>query len=507
MPDSLPLIDRVLVGRYRVTRLIARGGMAEVWEAYDDVLARPVAVKILHPHLAVDDSFVARFRLEAQAAARLGHPGIVATFDTGTDGDLAFIVMELVPGHTLRDAVAEAGTLPPSVAVPIAAEVADALDHAHREGLIHRDVKPANILLVEHEGETTAPLLRVKVADFGIAKLQPSANATVASLTQTGAVVGTARYLSPEQVQGKPPDARSDVYGLGVVLYEMLCGKPPFTAETELATALLHVREPPPALECGGPPIPGPLEAVVMRALAKDPGDRYPSAAALRDALVAVDLDLGAEPDDAVPQVIRETTPASGVPALARPPTRRLLPLAVVAAVAVAALLLAAVLAGRDHGGTGAADGSKTSGRASTATISAVHSFDPAGDGEENESRAGRAVDGDDATTWNTDQYRREAFGGLKPGVGLVLQLADAADLAALRVASPTSGWAAKVYVAARPAAELGGWGRPVAEKSGISGDAEFDLGGRHGGAVLLWITDPGTANRAEVAEVAVRRR
>jgi len=503
VPDALPLTDRVLVGRYRTTRLIARGGMAEVWEAYDDVLARPVAVKILHPHLAVDDAFVTRFRLEAQAAARLAHPGIVATFDTGTDGDLAFIVMELVPGHTLRDAVEKNGTLPPSVAVPIAAEIADALDHAHREGLIHRDVKPANILLVEQEGGTTAPLLRVKVADFGIAKLQPGANATVANLTQTGAVVGTARYLAPEQVQGRPPDARSDVYALGVVLYEMLCGKPPFAAETELGTALLHVREPPPALRCQGPPIPASLEAIVMRALAKDPDDRFPSAAALRDALVAEDLDL--EPDDAVPQVVRETTPASGVPVMARPASRRLLPLAVVAAIAVAAILLVAVLAGRDTGG-GTGGTEKAAAGSGGASIAAAHSFDPAGDGEENENRAARVIDGDTGTSWNTDRYRREGFGGLKPGVGLVLQLADAAELAALQVTSPTSGWSAAVYVAERPAADLGGWGRPVAEESDISGDAEFDLGGRPGGAVLLWITDPGTDNRAEVAEMTLRR-
>ena len=497
--DPLPLIDRVLVGRYRATRLIARGGMAEVWEAYDDVLARPVAVKILHPHLAVDDAFVARFRLEAQSAARLGHPGIVATYDTGTDGDLAFIVMELVPGRTLRDALEEAVVLPPAVAVAIAAEVADALEHAHSEGLVHRDVKPANILLIDQEG-VTAPLLRVKVADFGIAKLQAGTSAAAADLTQTGAVVGTARYLSPEQVQGRPPDARSDVYGLGVVLYEMLCGSPPFTAETDLATALLHVREAPPALRRDGTYIPAPLEAIVLRALAKDPDKRYPTAAAFHAALLAVDL----EADDAVPHVVRDPTPPSGVPLLPRPARRRLAPPAVVTAVAVTATVLVAVLASRDGNGGGGSRGGVTPGAA--AAITAAHTFDPLGDGEENEPRARFAVDGDPATAWATDRYRTRAFGGLKPGVGLVLELGQAAELADLKVTSSTAQWAASVYVADRPAADLVGWGQAVSQRSGIGGDADFDLGGRRAAAVLLWITDPGPDNRTEVAEIVVRR-
>ncbi|MDP9389540.1 MAG: protein kinase, partial [Actinomycetota bacterium] len=339
MADSLPLIDRVLAGRYRIVRRIASGGMAEVWEGYDDVLARPVAVKVLHPHLAADASFAERFRREAVAAARLTHPGIVATFDTGTDGDVAFIVMELVRGRTLRDALTEADSLPPAVAVPIAAEVAAALEHAHQAGLVHRDIKPANILLCEHDGET-APLLRVKVADFGIAKLQAQA-ATGGDLTQTGTVVGTARYLSPEQVQGRPPDGRSDVYALGVVLYEMLCGRAPFAADSDLATALQHVRGQPPPPRQLRSTIPARLESVVLRALAKDPADRYQSAAEMEAALRASSVVEGEEeqhkePDDAVPHVVRHPTPPSGVPALTRPPSRRLVGPALVAVVAVA---------------------------------------------------------------------------------------------------------------------------------------------------------------------------
>ena len=497
MPDPQPLLDRVLVGRYRAVRLIARGGMAEVWEGYDDVLARPVAIKVLHSHLAADEAFVERFRREAIAAARLAHPSMVATFDTGTDGDVTFIVMELVRGKTLRDALNEAGTLPPAVAVPIAAEVADALEHAHQAGLVHRDVKPANILLSEHEGET-APLLRVKVADFGIAKLQVPPDTAGADLTQTGAVVGTARYLSPEQVQGQPPDARSDVYALGVVLYEMLCGRPPFRAETELATAVQHVREEPPALSDTARDVPAALEAVVHQALTKDPAGRFQSAAAMRTALLSIDL----HPDDAVPQVVRDPTPPSGAPVVRRQPTRRVAPLAVVAGLGLAAVAVVAVLASDDESTPSAGD---PSGGGDTLAIASVRSFDPQGrDGEENEARVGLAHDGDPGTSWTTDRYNTRAFGGLKEGVGLVLVLGQASDLGRLHVRSSTSGWAASIYVADDAANELSGWGDPVANRANISGDASFDLRGQEGRAVLLWITDPGPERQATVSEVAV---
>ncbi|HZQ27865.1 MAG TPA: protein kinase, partial [Acidimicrobiales bacterium] len=182
-PSSSSTTDRVLGGRYRLVTPIARGGMAEVWEGHDEVLGRPVAVKVLHSHLSKDDGFTERFRREAVAAAKLVHPGIVNIFDTGTDGDTAFIVMELVRGRTLRDAIEAEGSLPVSTAVHVAMDVADALDCAHRNGLIHRDVKPANILLTEIPGTKA---VRVKVTDFGIAKAQAGGS----DLTQTGAVIG-----------------------------------------------------------------------------------------------------------------------------------------------------------------------------------------------------------------------------------------------------------------------------------------------------------------------------
>ncbi len=212
-PSLDSLTGRLIGGRYRLDRLIATGGMAQVWEATDETLARKVAVKLLHPHLAADESFVERFRREAVAAARLSHPAIVSIYDTCSDGDVEAIVMELVHGSTLREYLNEHGALEPGQAVAILAEVADALDTAHRSGVVHRDIKPANILL-STDG-------RVLVADFGIAKAG-------SDLTATNTTLGTAKYLAPEQVEGGAVDARTDVYALGVVLYEALCGRAPF---------------------------------------------------------------------------------------------------------------------------------------------------------------------------------------------------------------------------------------------------------------------------------------
>ncbi|MDQ1445448.1 MAG: eukaryotic-like serine/threonine-protein kinase [Acidimicrobiaceae bacterium] len=486
--------DRVLAGRYRLVEPIARGGMAEVWEAHDEVLARPVAVKVLHAHLARDPGFAERFRREAVAAARLAHPNIVATYDAGTDGDTAYIVMELVKGRTLRQALEVDAALSSSTAARIAIDVADALDCAHRNGLVHRDVKPANILLAETPGSAQ---LRVKVADFGIAKLEAEAGG--GDLTQTGAVIGTAKYLSPEQVEGRTPDARSDLYALGVVLYEMLCGRPPFAAETELATALQHVRGEPLAPRRLVAGIPRPLEAVVLRAMAKDPADRYQSAAELRAGLAAVDL----ADDDAVPLITRDPTPPGGIVPVARRARRAWVPLAVLGVVAVAAVVLAASLMGSGGRSPGSPD--LPAPTAQPVRIASVKSFDPQGeDGVENDDLAHNAIDGDPSTDWHSDNYKGPNFGRLKDGVGLIFSVSGQAKLQELKAFSGVKGWSAAVYVADSPGRSLADWGQPVAHKEAIGGDATFDLGGRKGEAVLLWITDPGPANRAEITDVTL---
>ncbi|HVF75971.1 MAG TPA: protein kinase [Acidimicrobiales bacterium] len=482
--------DRTLAGRYRLVSPVARGGMAEVWEAVDDVLARPVAVKILHSHLADDDGFVERFRREAVAAARLTHPGIVATYDAGADDGVAFIVMELVRGRTLRQSM-EQSPLPPREAVRIAADVADALEHAHRAGLVHRDVKPANILLCE----APAGGVRVKVADFGIAKLQSGGG----DLTATGALVGTAKYLSPEQVEGRSPDARSDVYALGVVLYEMLCGRPPFSGDTELATAMQHVQaEPPrPRQVCAG--IPRPLEQVVLRAMAKEPDQRYQSAADLRGALLAVDL----ADDDAEPFVVRDPTPPDGIVPVARRSRRAWAPALLVVLLVVAAGMVAVSFLPDDDTEPAAARPRPQAARVVTPT--AAEAFDPQGDRSENDDDAPNVLDGNPETMWSTLTYESRQFGRLKEGLGLVLTVPGDSPLRRLEVQSPTSGWAAAVYVADRPSSTLADWGEPVDTKTAIDGNTTFDLQGRRGAAVLLWITDPGEGNKARIAEVSLR--
>jgi eukaryotic-like serine/threonine-protein kinase len=478
--------------------------MAEVWEATDDILGRPVAVKILLPRLAADDSFRERFRREAIAAARLAHPNVVATFDTGVDDGVAFIVLELVHGRTLHEVLAQSGPLPASRAVNVAVQVAAALDYAHRHGVVHRDVKPGNILLSVDD--------RVKVADFGIAKAaldQASDSRPFAGrdLTQSGAILGTAKYLSPEQVNGEDIDGRADIYSLGIVLYEMLCGRPPYEGETDVAVALQHVQSSPPSPRRVRAGIPRPLETVVLRSLAKSPADRYASAAHMQTALLSVDLG----PDDAVPLVVRDPTPAEGVPAPSFRESERswLYPVAAILAVALALGIIGLLFARTETGQRILGSEPETTQPTVDVRVTETRSFDPPpGSQAEHESELPFLVDGDPSTLWTTETYSNRRFGNLKNGVGVVLVLSREARLDELTVTSPTRDWSARTFVADGPKATLAEWGEAVSSRNGIDpGQTTFDLRGRSGSAVLLWITDLGRANQVALGEVEVSVR
>lgn len=490
---------RLLGGRYRLEELVASGGMAQVWKGTDEVLRRQVALKLLHPHLAADASFVARFRQEAVAAARLAHPGIVSIYDTCSDNGTEAIVMELVPGQTLRQRLDDPTPIDPWQAAGLAAQVAEALDAAHRAGLVHRDIKPANILLC---GDG-----RVKVADFGIAKAL-----TEADLTQPGLMVGTAKYVAPEQVEGKPVDPRTDIYSLGIVLYEMLCGRAPFVAEGDAATALARLQRDPLRPRQVRPGVPKALEEVVGRAMAREPQKRYASAADLRAALLAggatpsLDADLtatalatAAPPPAPLPVGAPAPPPPPAPPTVSFRQTERgwLLPTLVLVLVAVA-LGLAGILLDRSGAGevfgnvrdviTGSADPNP-----SEIALSNAVAFDPYGDGGENDGSASAVRDGEPGTSWSTERYDNRDITLLKPGVGLVLTGEQAGALSELVLTSPTNDWSASFYVSPQDPGSFEAWGDPVATADGIAaGTTTIDLGDAQGQAVLVWITDRG---------------
>ena len=302
---------RVLAGRYRLEEVIGRGGMSTVYRGTDFALDRVVAVKVaMDPLLERDPVYAARFKREARAAAAIPNPGVVTVFDAGADGPTRYIVMEYVEGRDLAEVLRDepAHRLEPMRAARIAEQVADTLAAAHAAGIVHRDIKPGNIMITPQDG--------VKVLDFGIARLSDGV-----SLTQTASVLGTAPYMSPEQAMGQPADARSDIYSLGCVLYEMLTGKPPFLADVAAAVLHQHVRvapKPPSALNPDVPPV---LDALVLEMLAKSPDDRPQTAADVRDRLAA--LDKATDPTRPLP-------PAEPIPpvAVVPPPASRAEPIA-----------------------------------------------------------------------------------------------------------------------------------------------------------------------------------
>lgn len=511
----------VLTGRYRLDEQLASGGMAQVWRGTDEVLRRSVAVKILHPHLAADDTFVARFRQEAIAVAKLSHPAIVSVYDTCNDNGVQAIVMELVRGETLRQRL-DAGPLDPWISANVAAHVAGALDVAHAAGLVHRDIKPANILISE-DG-------RVKVGDFGIAKAAEES----ADLTQEGSFIGTAKYLAPEQVEGAAVDGRTDLYSLGIVLYEMLCGHVPFEGDTSSATALARLHQEPRRPRLVRAAIPAELEAITMTLLEREPERRYPTATHARAALIeagasdapsVVDTSSTATVSamPAAPPSYPPTGPTTSTVSPPQGPIRRfdqtqvghrdrerhwLVPTLLVVLAAIS-IVIAAVLINRSgsalFGDNDPAGGDETAATEPVAQpILSAQDFDPLGDRVEYHQSVGAVFDGDPATFWQTEHYGDYTQLFRKDGVGIYVVLNDLADLRQLKLTTDSSDWVMDVFVADEPPADplsaagdaaMAAWSEPVAHvEPGKADENLIDLpDGTQGKAVLLWFTGVGS--------------
>lgn len=465
--------------------------MASVWSGRDQVLARRVAIKILHPNLARDENFLARFKREAMAAARLAHPHIVSIFDTGEDeqgpaGTAHFIVMEYCGGGSLHDLLAREGSLGPSRATTFGIAICDALHHAHRNDVIHRDVKPGNVLLGSGGN--------LKVADFGIAKAAVAAD----DISTTGTLLGTVAYISPEQATGQEPDERSDIYSTGVLLYELLTGRPPFSGESHVATALMHVQEPPRPPRSIRAGIPRALDEIVMTALAKDPDKRFASAAEMRS-----ELEHSGE-------MTPVATAAVGGPAISAAPTggsllaesRWIAPVVALflGVVAVAAILSAIFSEGPGDTRTPSGPGAEGRFRVADST-----SFDPEGDDREEHSESAHLAHDDDlATAWPTETYGASLQTLGKSGVGLIFDLGSDQTVARVEIESPLGGYSVEIRTAPSPPASVAATDL-VAEVdiAGTSESISFEpVAARYW---IVWITSlpGGGAGRAEISEVA----
>jgi eukaryotic-like serine/threonine-protein kinase len=496
-------VGTLLSGRYRLDARIGTGGMSTVYRAFDTVLERQVAIKLMHREIASDSDQLERFRREARAVAQLNHPHIVTVIDAGEDDNTPYIVFEYVEGETLKDRIRRYGRLPIQESIAYAIEIARALGVAHERGIVHRDVKPQNVL-VDEEGSA-------KVTDFGIARTLDQEG-----LTADGRVLGTTDYVSPEQALGHAVTGQSDLYSLGIVLFEMLTGDVPFRGENQVAVAMKHVREQLPDVQARRPEVSSALAAVIDRATAKDTADRYATDAELiadLEQVLAYETQRSGQSTGEATAVLR-TLPSKtrrGLPARVTHPVRLILALLVIAGVVVAAVLL---LADHTHKGTAQRPIVRQPAAERLRPVSLgqsrAHDFDPYGDRDEHHEDIGRVLDDDHGTTWTTEHYDNGQFPSDKPGVGFYIDAKPGVAARQLDILTTTTGWQGKVYVSNSvdpSATDLTGWkdiGAAIdATKKGLS--IPLDTAKQKFRYYLVWITKLPPKGQVGIAEVVLQ--
>ena len=483
------MVGDLIADRYELEELVDHGGMSSVYRGHDRMLERKVALKVLHAHFLDDPEYVERFRREARAVAQLSHPNIVTVIDRGSSDGHQFIVFEYIDGENLKQLLERTGPLPVERVIELGIEIADALAFAHAHDLVHRDVKPQNVL-IDATGSA-------KVTDFGIARSLDVDR----GVTQTGTVMGTSNYLSPEQAAGAPVTPASDIYSLGVVLYELLSGDVPFRGDNLVVVAMKHVTEHPPNLLDQRADVPPRLARAVGRALEKAPEQRFPSMDAFANELRRCRDEAG--------ELDPDRTMITGMPAIAAPtPARRrhaprrsvgraplLLTLSglVLLAIVAAAIVFGGSSIGRRH--------HHKTGVPVTASLRGVGNYDPTGNPDTHANTASAATDGNPSTDWYTQIYASSAFGGLKQGLGLVVDAGRAVKLRTMSVHTPTPGFTAQVK--AGPTAH--GPFTADSPTQTVGPSTTFHLNGANARYYVVWITRLPAGGKAEISEVSPR--
>jgi eukaryotic-like serine/threonine-protein kinase len=493
----MTLIGTLIGERFRLEEKVGSGGMSSVYRAYDPTLERRVAIKMMHRDISSDPDQLERFRREARAVAQLNHPHVVTVIDAGEDDGAPYIVFEYVEGETLKERIRRLGRLPIDEAIAYAIEIGRALECAHAHKLVHRDVKPQNVL-IDPDG-------RAKVTDFGIARSMEAQG-----LTATGRVLGTTDYVSPEQALGHEVTEQSDIYSLGIVLYEMLTGEVPFQADTQVAVAMKHVREPMPDAQRRRPEISATLAAVVERATTKETQNRYATVDEMvhdLEEVLAIEAARTGQATGEATTVLRSLSgdTADFAPQRLRHPKRVLF---LTFAVLALAGLVIGYFATRTEQGPGPAATPSAPGLTEVKlSKDAADDYDPEGDGEESSGQVQFAIDGQLTTEWDTETYEGGFEGSNKRGVGLYIDAGNRVAARQMDLVTSTPGFSAAVYASDSVPGGIGGWTKVSRDVRVKENQAfQLDTATREFSNYLLWISELPEGGKAVVKELSLKR-